>query len=152
MVIEIAKTNQVNGCNPSSQRVTAKGRSSNENSKLVMARKATITTILGSSRGKSKGAYFWDGADIAIADKSNIHYNPHRDWGVYYTDSSHDIYKTGNLLNKPVTKYYILENGKQGGSRGTYTHMFVSTVAYGGTIFWKKNPDYMRAKGEKEFP
>ncbi len=42
------------------------------------------------------------------------------------------------------------ENGKQGGSRGTYTHMFVSTVAYGGTIFWKKNPDYMRAKGEKE--
>lgn len=152
MVAEITASGQVNGYKPSSQSETAKGRNSNENSKLVMARQATLTTVLGISRGRSNGAYFWDGADIAITDKSDPYYNPHRNWGIYYTDSSHDIYKTGNLLNEPVTCYYTLENGKQGGPRGTYTHMFVSTAAYGGTVFWKKNTDYKKAKGEKEFP
>ena len=47
--------------------------------------------------------------------------------------------------------YYELKNGKQGG-RGKYNHTFDSTAAYDDTVFWKYNPDFMRAKGNKEYP
>lgn len=34
---------------------------------------------------------------------------------------------------------------------GRYDHVYVSTAAYGGTIFWKHNPEYMKVTGAKEF-
>jgi hypothetical protein len=32
-----------------------------------------------------------------------------------------------------------------------YDHVYDSTAAYGGTIFWKNNPDYVKATGAKEY-
>ena len=32
------------------------------------------------------------------------------------------------------------------------THTFDSTAAYDDTVFWKYNPDFMRAKGNKACP
>lgn len=150
---EITAHGQVNGYNSASQTTTANNRTSKNNKRLNAARKATITTLQGTSKGMSNGAYFWDGADIAITDKSDCYYNNHRDWGIYYKDIKHDIYETGNLLHEPITKYYSLPDGKKGGIQGVYTHMYDSTAAYGGTVFWKKNKDYKKALGEKkEFP
>jgi hypothetical protein len=33
----------------------------------------------------------------------------------------------------------------------TQDYIYVSTAAYGGTIFWKHNPAYMKATGAKEY-
>lgn len=96
MVTEITAYGQVNGYNSSSQSKTVEGRNSNENSKLVMARQSALTTILGISRGKSNGAYFWDGADIKT--------NTHNRWGIHYTNSSHDIHNTGDTKGAFIFK------------------------------------------------
>ena len=59
---------------------------------------------------------------------------------------------TGNLLFPDIISYDKLENGKQGGFRGKYNHTFDSPAACGDTVFWKYNPDFMSAKGNKEYP
>ena len=66
---------------------------------------------------------------------------------MFYTNPAHDIHHTGNLLFPDIISYYKLENGKQGGFRGKYNHIFDSTAAYGDTVFWKYNTDFMRAEG-----
>ncbi len=35
--------------------------------------------------------------------------------------------------------------------RGKYTHVYESTAAYGGTIFWKYGQDFLRATGNAEY-
>ena len=100
----------------------------------------------------SNGAYFWDGRDIAITDRNDRLYNRHRDQGLFYTKPAHAIHHTGNLLFPDIISYDKLENGKQGGFRGKYNYTFDSTAAYGDTVFWKYNPDFMSAKGNKEYP
>lgn len=151
MVTIITASGQVNGYKLSSQSKTVEGRNSNENSKLVMARQATLTTVLGISRGKSNGAYFWDGADIAITDKSDPCYNPHRNWGIHYTDPKHDIYGTGDTKGGPHLNYNKDINWKPTTLRGTTDHMLDSTAAFGGTIFWKKCEDYIYIMQEEVF-
>jgi hypothetical protein len=32
---------------------------------------------------------------------------------------------------------------------GRFDHVYVSTAAFGGTIFWKNNPEYMNVTGAK---
>ena len=138
----IQSDGQVNGWNPNSKKATLDGRTLNTDNKLVTARKATITTMQGSSRGLSNGAYFWDGEDIKSPK------NPHSSvWGYFYTDSAHDIYNTGNKLFPEKTLYFELENGERGGKRGSFTHILDSTNAIGGTIFWKYNEDWKKATG-----
>lgn len=139
MVTEITAYGQVNGYNSSSQSKTVEGRNSNENSKLVMARQSALTTILGISRGKSNGAYFWDGADIVSNEHSN-------NWGIHYTEAEHDIYNTGDKRKDAITVYY--DNGN---FRAKYDHKLDSTAAFGGTIFWKKSPDFKKASNRKEY-
>lgn len=139
--IEIEKENQVNGYNASSKKITSDGRTSNSNSKLNNARNAAMSTILGSSRGKSNGAYYWDGEDIG----TNTH---NTDWGIHYTDSAHDIYGTGDSTVGPFQEYWY----PSGAKRGTpWDHKLDSTAAYGGTIFWKLNPHYQNVTGSKAY-
>ena len=138
---EITAAGQVNGYNSGSINTTSDNRTSNTNSKLVTARQAAMTTILGTSRGKSNGAYYWDGSDIA----SNSHKTS---WGIHYTDSSHDIYGTGDSLLGPFQEHWQ-PSGKNRGD--PWDHKLDSTAAYGGTIFWKLNDTYRKATGSKEF-
>jgi len=140
---EITAAGQVNGYNASSRKAVADGQTSNENSKLNTARNAAITTILGTSRGKSNGAYYWDGADIT--------YNSHRNWGIHYTDSSHDIYGTGDTTGGPYQNYNRDANNNPTTLRGTTNYILDSTAAYGGTIFWKKSDEYRRIMQERAF-
>ncbi|WP_225969053.1 RHS repeat-associated core domain-containing protein, partial [Treponema pedis] len=138
---EIEKKDQVNGYNPSSQKVTSDGRASNSNSKLNNARNAAMSTMMGTSRGKSNGAYYWDGKDIQT--------NEHRTaWGIHYTNSAHDIYGTGDSTVGPFQEYWQ----PSGAKRGTpWDHKLDSTAAYGGTIFWKLNPHYQNVSGSKAY-
>ena len=92
----------------------------------------------------SKGAYFWDGADI----QTNDHF---KTWGIHYTDSAHDIYHTNdNLYQNPIVQHWI-NNGKETTIRGSYDHKLDSTTAIGGTIFWKYSPGYRKAEEPKAY-
>ncbi len=138
---EIDKPKQVNGYKTSSQKVTSDGRTSNSNSKLNNSRNATISTMLGTSRGKSNGAYYWDGDDIQT--------NEHKtDWGIHYTNPAHDIYGTGDSKVGPFQAYWKPSGAKRG---APWDHKLDSTAAYGGTIFWKLNPHYQNVTGSKAY-
>ena len=149
--VEITMPRQVKGYNETSRAATSNGRTSNENSKLNTARNAAITTILGTSRGKSNGAYYWDGADIAITDRSNPLWNEHRDWGLHFSESGHDIYNIGDTTGGPYVNYWKYEDGRPPKLRGICNQKFDSTAAYGGTIFWKVNPTYKDIMGASDF-
>ena len=147
----IVKSSGIRGYNDESITRVSKNEMLNIDKGITNARAAVIDAFIGTV-DSSNGAYFWDGKDIAITDRNDRLYNPHRDWGLFYTSSTHDIHHTGNILFPDIICYYELENGKQGGFRGKYNHIFDSTAAYGDTVFWKYNPDFMRAEGNKEYP
>lgn len=140
---EIQAPGQVNGYyDNDSQGITHRGRTLNNNARLRTSRNATITTILGTSKGKSNGAYWWDGADI----KSNMH---NKEWGIHYTDPKHDIYKTGDTTVGPFQEHWQ-PSGKNRGE--PWNHKLDSTAAYGGTVFWKKNSNYQDVTDNKVYP
>lgn len=89
-----------------------------------------------------------NGADISITDRNSALWNPHRDWGLHFSDTSHDIYNMRDILATPVQAYY--DNGNPRGK--PYTYKLSSTAAYGGTIFWKKGDAYKFASNFKEYP
>jgi len=138
---EIEKDGQVNGYNASSRKTVTDNRLLNSDSKLNNARNAAMSTILGTSRGKSNGAYYWDGKDIQT--------NKHRTkWGIHYTNSAHDIYGTGDSKVGPFQAYWYPSGAKCG---APWDHKLDSTAAYGGTIFWKLNPHYQNVTGSKAY-
>ncbi|MBN3848231.1 hypothetical protein G3N58_15535 [Paraburkholderia sp. Ac-20342] len=104
-------------------------------------------------KDKSNGAYFWDGADI------KSHYSTHSKVavGIKFTDPSHNIYDIKEST-KLVIKYKFTK--KKVARKITiektelyrYDHVYNSTAAHGGTIFWKFNPDYVKFSHSKEYP
>lgn len=98
----------------------------------------------------SNGAYFWDGADI----KTNFAYHPKVKLSIKFTRPEHNIYKIKATSVDITTHWQIKDkDGKtvDGKVRGHYTHVYESTAAYGGTIFWKYNADFLKATGNKEY-
>ena len=130
----IAKTTGIHGYTAESRARVAKNDMLNSDKNITNARAAVIDSFMGTV-DSSNGAYFWDGRDIAITDSSHPLYNHHRDQGLFYTNSAHDIHHTGNLLFPDIICYYELKNGKRSGFRGKYNHTFDSTAAYGDTVF-----------------
>ncbi len=99
----------------------------------------------------SGGAYFWDGADI----KSNYdrHFKVRN--GIKFTNPNHNIYgikeSTKLVIKTKTTK--TKKNGKievKTEEIYRYDHIYDSTSAHGGTIFWKQNPDYLKFTKSKE--
>lgn len=95
---------------------------------------------------KSNGAYFWDGVDI----KTNYaaHFKVRR--GIKFTEPSHNIYGVQNSIKIEILyKITKLKNRKTGKISkvteevGRYDHQYDSTAAYGGTIFWKLNAQFL---------
>ncbi|TDG06240.1 hypothetical protein E1N52_22035 [Paraburkholderia guartelaensis] len=101
---------------------------------------------------KSNGAYFWDGADI----KSHYSTHPKVAVGIKFIDPSHNIYNIKEST-KLVIKYKFIK--KKAAGKITiektelyrYDHVYESTAAHGGTIFWKFNPDYVKFTRSKEY-
>jgi hypothetical protein len=102
----------------------------------------------------SNGAYFWDGRDIKTNYKNHFKVRH----GIKFSCPEHNIYGIAEStklvkLNKTVKKR---SKGKiiseETVEAGRYDHIYVSTAAFGGTIFWKNNEEYMavtKAKAHK---
>lgn len=100
----------------------------------------------------SNGAYFWDGADI----KSNYANHFKVRHGIKFTDPSHNIYSinesTKLIIKSKTTKTKI--DGKimkKTQEVYRYDHVYESTAAFGGTIFWKNSDDYMKFTGARAY-
>jgi hypothetical protein len=103
---------------------------------------------------KSNGAYFWDGAGI----KTNYAHHFKVKQGIKITDPSHNIYeiqdsthlvilyKITKIKNKKTHKVTVKKE-----EIGRYDHVYDSTAAAGGTIFWKFNPEYLDVTHAKEY-
>ena len=94
----------------------------------------------------ANGAYFWDGADI----KTN--YNNHAKvlGGIHFTDPKHNIYAIKDK-DVPGEAWWFDAKGKKTKSRGIWRYKYDSTAAWGGTIFWKYNADFLKASGNKVY-
>ena len=94
----------------------------------------------------SNGAYFWDGADI----KTNFSNHAKVKVGIHFTEKKHDIYSIGDkdVLDE---SWWIDKDGNKTKSRGKWQYVYQSTAAFGGTIFWKYNPNYIKATGNKVY-
>lgn len=101
----------------------------------------------------SNGAYFWDGADI----KTNYakHFKVRN--GIRFSDPAHNIYGIEESEKLVILKKVVVKKVKgkvisrEEIELGRYDHVYESTAAYGGTIFWKHNPDYMKVTRAKEY-
>lgn len=113
-----------------------------------------VRNALTGGADKSGGAYFWDGADI----KSNYAHHFKVRQGIKITDPSHNIYdikdsthlvilyKTTKIKNKKTGKVTIKKE-----EIGRYDHVYESTAAHGGTIFWKFGRDFINTTHAKEY-
>lgn len=114
---------------------------------------AAAKDALAGGKDLSNGAYFWDGADI----KSNYkhHYKVRR--GIHFGDKSHNIYSIDESIALVImTKTAVQKKNGEVISKtevevGRYDHVYESTAAFGGTIFWKFNPEYVRLNHAKEY-
>ncbi len=124
----------------------------------AIAKDAGMTVAINAARhalaGKSDysaGAYFWDGADL----KSNLTNHPKVLLGIRFSFKEHDIYAVGDHKIKEKTEYWMVKDktGKtvRGAERGRYDCTYESTAAFGGTVFWRFTPEFLKATGNKEF-
>lgn len=101
----------------------------------------------------SNGAYFRDGADI----KSNYASHFKVRHGIKFSDPAHNIY---GIPESTVPTKYLYKNVKRQVDGKTVTertlvdstdHVYESTAAHGGTIFWKQSESYLRVSRSKEW-
>lgn len=99
----------------------------------------------------ANGAFWWDGLDF----KTN--YAKHRKVkdGFRFGDPSHNIFGVPER-NSCVTVYWKLRNKHTGEEvdskvRGQYNCVWRSTAAYGKTIFWTHDQEYLVASGGKAY-
>lgn len=97
---------------------------------------------LSGGADESHGAYFWDGIDIKTNYKNHFKVR----YGIKFSAHEHNIYgiaESTKVLKK--TKTVITYNRARKVVRREVVeldrtdHIYVSTAAYGGTIFWKHN-------------
>jgi hypothetical protein len=105
---------------------------------------------LDDGKDYSNGAYFWDGADI----KTNYANHPKVKLGFKFTDPKHNIYNIKET-SVDITVHWKVpgKDGKlvDGKARGSYTYVYESTAAWGGTIFWRYSDAYLKATGNAEY-
>lgn len=101
----------------------------------------------------SNGAYFWDGADIKT--KYKTHFKVRH--GIKFTDPKHNIYGIKESTMTTVNLYKTTKkrvNGKVVTEKtlvDSADHVYESTAAHGGTIFWKQSSHYLNVTKSKEW-
>ena len=113
---------------------------------MAAALKGAINALSPVPVDYSGGAYFWDGADI----KSNYEKHAKVRGGIHFSDDAHNIYGIKEK-DVPGEEWWRDKQGKKTKLRGKWTYKYESTAAWGGTIFWKYNQDYLTATGNKEY-
>lgn len=112
---------------------------------------ASLNALNNSGHDPSNGAYWWDGIDLK--QKKNV--NPRINYGFKYGAQEHNIFEM-SPIRKVVVVHWIVVNKKtgervNGSERGRYDSTYISTAAHGKTIFWRYDPDYVKATGAKEY-
>lgn len=123
----------------------------NKSNGMRIAINAAREALSGGGSDPSNGAYWWDGIDL----KDKKSFNPRIEHGFKYGNTAHNIFGMSEIL-KPMTVYWQVRNKKtkkieNTKVRGSYDYVYISTAAYGKTIFWLYNPDYVNATGAKEY-
>lgn len=101
----------------------------------------------------SNGGYFWDGADIKTNYKKHFKVRH----GIKITNSEHNIYNIEDSIKLVIIKKIMLRKNSEGKMSkteveiGRYDHIYESTAAHGGTIFWKQNQTYLDLTGAKAY-
>lgn len=141
--------------NGSNQRFNLLQKASMEeiNKDLGMRRalNAAQRALTGQGSDPSGGAFWWDGLDI----KTKYKQHPKVKLGFKFGNSTHNIFGIEEST-KTVITYWKIRNKKtkqevNGSERGRFDHVYISTAAHGKTIFWRYNPDYLKATGAKEY-
>jgi hypothetical protein len=120
---------------------------------MTAALDAANVALSHSSDDPSNGGYFWDGADI----KSNYKNHFKVKHGIRFSSPAHNIYGLPESTKLVIIMKTVVKKrkGKVISSEtvelARYDHIYVSTAAYGGTIFWKHNPEYSKATGAKDY-
>lgn len=124
-----------------------------EDAGMTAALNAATNALAVNGKDLSNGGYFWDGTDI----KSNYKHHFKVKHGIHFSDPAHNIFGIDESTKKVIiTKTVVKKKKGKVVSSATvevarYDHIYVSTAAYGETIFWKHNPAYMEATHAKEY-
>jgi len=83
----------------------------------------------------ANGGCFWDGYDLKT---SGVHHYKYRH-GFHFTSPKHNLFG----ITEPPPRNIITNKGR-------YDYEYESSAAYGKTIFWKLNQDFLKAGGIKQ--
>ena len=122
-----------------------------KDSGMVLALKSASDALVNKGTDPSNGAYWWDGVDF----KTNYKNHPKVKDGFRFGDPAHNIFGVKEV-SKPVTIYWKVRDKKtqklvNSKERGSYNYVWCSTAAYGKTIFWTHDADYLKATGGKAY-
>ena len=99
----------------------------------------------------SNDAYWWDGVDLKL--KKSV--NPRIKRGFKYGALEHNIYQMDQIIVVAIQYYQVIDKKTHeivdGAERGRFDSVYVSKAACGQTIFWRYNPDFVKATGAKEY-
>jgi hypothetical protein len=112
---------------------------------------AAINALNKKGHDPSSDAYWWDGLDL----KEKRQGNPRISRGFKYGAQEHNIYQMEPII-KMVIAYWTVTDKKtklpvDGSERGRFDTVYISTSARGQTIFWRYNPNFVKATGAKEY-
>lgn len=103
---------------------------------------------------RSNGAFFWDGADI----KKNYKTHAKVRVGIRFAAPEHNIYQIAESTRLVIKKKNIVRIDCATGQRipsseeiDRFDHVYESTAAWGGTIFWKLSAQYLKVMKAKEY-
>jgi hypothetical protein len=117
---------------------------------MALALDAAKNALANTGCDPSNGAYWWDGTDF----KTNYKKHPKVKDGFRISDPEHNIFNVEERSHLVVlywqakNKKGVIVNTKE---RGRYSYVWESTAAYGSTIFWKHDADYLTATGGKAY-
>jgi hypothetical protein len=118
---------------------------------MALALNCAKSALANDGVDPSNGAYWWDGLDF----KTNYAKHPKVADGFRFTAPAHNIFDVAET-SRETTLYWKVRNKKTGKEvnskvRGSYKYVWESTAAYGRTIFWKHDADYLSATGGKAY-
>lgn len=123
------------------------------NTGMQFAIEAALNAMNGGS-DFSNQAFFWDGADIK--EKYRTHAKVRV--GIRFSKPEHNIYKIAESTLLVIKHKNIVRVDHTTGQRvlnheeiGRFDHVYESTAAWGGTIFWKLSPQYLEVMKAKEY-
>lgn len=118
---------------------------------MALALKCAQNALANTGADPSNGAYWWDGLDF----KTNYARHPKVRDGFHFAAPEHNIHDVKETSHE-TTIYWKVRDKKTGKEvnskvRGRFKCVWESTAAYGGTIFWKHDADYVVATGGKAY-